>query len=303
MVPHRDLGDARLWHASDHRSRERRRATAARGAITLPSRAATASVAVALGAVALPAALHAAPASAASGLAAVQEALGVTADGVMGPQTRSALRRFQREHGLAVDGRAGAPTRAALGVSSAAEQAAAKVTGTLRDVQAKLGLDADGIAGPKTRAAIRAFQSAHDLEATGRLDRKTRAAILGSEGAGATIRSVSTGATDQADAAPAAAEGVGAAVDAARAQIGKPYPSGGKGPGGFDCSGLTAFAFRGGHQPRREQLRPVRPGHEHLEARDPGRRPRVLQLQRLGRVARRRGHRPDDDDLRHHRTA
>jgi peptidoglycan hydrolase-like protein with peptidoglycan-binding domain len=50
--------------------------------------------------------------------AAIQRALGVTADGVMGPQTRRAVRRFQRAHGLAVDGIVGPATLAALGLSA-----------------------------------------------------------------------------------------------------------------------------------------------------------------------------------------
>jgi peptidoglycan hydrolase-like protein with peptidoglycan-binding domain len=50
--------------------------------------------------------------------AQVQKALGIPADGVYGPQTRGAVRRFQRSHGLSVDGVAGPATLAMLGVSS-----------------------------------------------------------------------------------------------------------------------------------------------------------------------------------------
>jgi cell wall-associated NlpC family hydrolase len=38
--------------------------------------------------------------------------------------------------------------------------------------------------------------------------------------------------------------GAGAAIAAARAQLGKPYAWGASGPGSFDCSGLTAWAWR-----------------------------------------------------------
>ena len=51
-------------------------------------------------------------------VSAIQRALGITADGVYGPQTRTAVRSFQRREGLAVDGVAGPATLAALGLSA-----------------------------------------------------------------------------------------------------------------------------------------------------------------------------------------
>ncbi len=52
-----------------------------------------------------------------AGVAQVQSALGIPADGIAGPQTRRAIKRFQRSHGLTVDGIAGPATQAALGLS------------------------------------------------------------------------------------------------------------------------------------------------------------------------------------------
>ena len=49
-------------------------------------------------------------------VAQVQSALGLAADGIYGPLTRRAVRRFQRAHGLTVDGVAGPATLAALGI-------------------------------------------------------------------------------------------------------------------------------------------------------------------------------------------
>ncbi len=49
---------------------------------------------------------------------AVQRALGVSADGIIGPQTRRAIRRFQRANGLVVDGIVGPQTLAALGLGA-----------------------------------------------------------------------------------------------------------------------------------------------------------------------------------------
>jgi peptidoglycan hydrolase-like protein with peptidoglycan-binding domain len=49
---------------------------------------------------------------------AIQRALGVTPDGIIGPQTRRAIKRFQRTHGLTPDGIVGPATLAALGLSA-----------------------------------------------------------------------------------------------------------------------------------------------------------------------------------------
>ena len=63
--------------------------------------------------------------SSGSSVAALQRALGITADGVYGPQTRRAVRRFQRSQGLTVDGIAGPQTLAALGLGGGARESSA----------------------------------------------------------------------------------------------------------------------------------------------------------------------------------
>ena len=50
------------------------------------------------------------------GVAAMQRALGIPADGVFGPQTERALKRWQARRGLAADSVAGPATRRALGI-------------------------------------------------------------------------------------------------------------------------------------------------------------------------------------------
>jgi hypothetical protein len=68
-----------------------------------------------LGATATAGAAPARASSAAAGtVAAVQRALGVPADGVYGPVTRRAVKRFQRRHHLTVDGIIGPQTLAAM---------------------------------------------------------------------------------------------------------------------------------------------------------------------------------------------
>jgi hypothetical protein len=51
---------------------------------------------------------------------AIQKALGMKADGVMGPRTRRAIKRFQKARGLKADGVAGPATLEALGLGVAA---------------------------------------------------------------------------------------------------------------------------------------------------------------------------------------
>jgi Transglycosylase-like domain/Putative peptidoglycan binding domain len=119
----RDLSSPLPWRRSLRASRDRRGAQARRRRRVLRGRAGvTLAVATMAFAAAGAVAQDSPPASggssaSGSSVSAIQRALGIAADGVYGPHTRSAVRRFQRREGLAVDGVAGPATLAALGLS------------------------------------------------------------------------------------------------------------------------------------------------------------------------------------------
>lgn len=74
-------------------------------------------------------------------VSAMQARLGVTADGVLGPQTRRALKTWQRKNGLVADGIIGPATLGAMGISgsgrktrsAATKRAASTTSGTAPD--------------------------------------------------------------------------------------------------------------------------------------------------------------------------
>jgi peptidoglycan hydrolase-like protein with peptidoglycan-binding domain len=65
-----------------------------------------------------------------STVVALQRALGVSADGVIGPVTRRAIRNYQRNQGLAVDGIAGPATLSHLGITASSAPAKTKTQST-----------------------------------------------------------------------------------------------------------------------------------------------------------------------------
>jgi peptidoglycan hydrolase-like protein with peptidoglycan-binding domain len=122
-VPNEDLSNHVPWLESKRRSRARRKE--ARRARSRDRRRKTGAIVAAAtltfaagGALAQSGGTgSSAVKSAGSTVAALQSALGITPDGVYGPNTRRAVRNYQRNQGLVVDGIAGPVTLAHLGLA------------------------------------------------------------------------------------------------------------------------------------------------------------------------------------------
>jgi peptidoglycan hydrolase-like protein with peptidoglycan-binding domain len=176
-------------------------------------------------------------------VAKVQRWLGIASDGIFGPGTKRAVKRFQRGHGLTADGIVGPATWGAL-KGSHARKASTGGGGKRSAVvllQRELGIAADGIFGPGTEAAVKNFQSSRGLTADGIVGPATWSA-LGHAGRSTILkrRGSSSGGLDV----------VARVVRAANRIQSKPYKYGG-GHGqwrdtGYDCSGSVSYALHGG---------------------------------------------------------
>jgi hypothetical protein len=120
-------------------------------------------------------------------IAAAQDALDVAADGVVGPRTRRATRRFQREQGLTVDGVLGPETLKALGVERVAARASSAAGSGLERIAAcesggdPTAVSADGQYRGKyqfSRATWRDMGGSGDPAAAPEAEQDRRAAML-----------------------------------------------------------------------------------------------------------------------------
>jgi peptidoglycan hydrolase-like protein with peptidoglycan-binding domain len=82
----------------------------------------------------------------------IQEELGITADGVFGPQTERAVKRFQRSHNLEPDGIVGPLTRGALGLKPFSSRSVRRTSGRSVSVPAILRRIAECESGGNPRA-------------------------------------------------------------------------------------------------------------------------------------------------------
>lgn len=118
---------------------------------------------------------------------AVQSALGVKVDGIFGPKTMAAVKKFQSDNDLAEAGGVDEPTWQKLfgaGTDTAPaypgkEILVGAVGDAVKQIQAKVDAFVDGEFGPKTEAAVKAWQTANGLKPDGRVGPKTWAKLFG----------------------------------------------------------------------------------------------------------------------------
>ena len=188
---------------------------------------------------------------------ALQRKVGVAADGVFGPATERALKRWQRRHGLVADGIAGPQTRSAMGLgagpvlkrrhhSSGRRRGRAGRThrshrgGGVRALQRTVGVPADGVFGPATETAVKRWQRRHGLVADGVVGPQTRSAM--GLGSGPVLKRRGRG-----SGGGGGGGRVHRLISAANRIATAPYKYGG-GHGtyhdsGYDCSGSVSYAL------------------------------------------------------------
>jgi cell wall-associated NlpC family hydrolase len=115
-----------------------------------------------------------------------------------------------------------------------------------KQVQRRVRVRADGSLGSRTRSALKRYQGKKKLTKTGRPNLETIKAMKLSFAATIERKLSGTPADAGSGTATPVSGDLAAVIEAARAVIGTPYASGGNDASGFDCSGLTVYAFKKG---------------------------------------------------------
>ena len=154
--------------------------------------------------------------------------------------------------GTAANAAPAAPAAPAA-ASAPSEVSSAKLTSTqklrtgdrgnaVQDLQSALNdngasLSEDGVFGKRTLSAVRSYQADHGLSVDGVVGPKTRASLNGGE----SIRTSGASASSSSSSSNSSSS----IVDRARSVIGTQYTWAGNSPSeGFDCSGLTQYAYK-----------------------------------------------------------
>ncbi|HEX6923022.1 MAG TPA: peptidoglycan-binding protein [Bacillales bacterium] len=172
-------------------------------------------------------------------------------DGLYGPNTHTAVIRYQQSSGLLVDGIAGPRTLSSLFSADGHYVPSEKLLTigdrghAVRAAQSRLqdlgyySYTVDGIFGSITKDAVRHFQAANDLLVDGVIGPQTRSALFGSDSVEAS--KVSNVTVHASSSSPSGDTNL--VVDA-KQLIGTPYQWGGVSPAGFDCSGFINYVFQ-----------------------------------------------------------
>jgi Putative peptidoglycan binding domain len=100
-------------------------------------------------------------------------------DGIVGANTKSAIKSFQKDYEITTNGQLDDETKSALGaafVEDVEELSVLAVQIILEEAGHDVGY-VDGIMGPKTKLAIRNFQEEYELDPTGKIDEDTLDAL------------------------------------------------------------------------------------------------------------------------------